>query len=276
MGIQEKFRLSMLFATLIALLGFMGYLFGGSTGLVVGLVFALGMNFFSYFYSHKMVVKMYGAQPLKREVHGWAHDKVEALAEKSGIPKPEVYLMDQRTPNAFATGRNPDNSIVCVTSGLLDSLDREEVEGVLAHEIAHIKNRDTLIQSIAGVFGGAISLLAQILWFSSLDGEARNPLLMIGGMILAPLAASMVQMAISRSREFLADSSAAEVTDPVYLADALKSIENSVSANPMKSGAKGASHLFIINPFKKDTLSKLFSTHPPTEERIKRLEGMKK
>lgn len=275
MGLKETFRLSMLFAVLIAIFGAMGYLMGGASGLVIGLVLALGMNFFSYFYSHKMVVRMYGAQPLKKEGHGWIHEKVETLSKKAGIPKPGLYLTEQRVPNAFATGRNPEHGVVCVTRGLLNELDREEVEGVLAHEISHIKNRDTLVQSVAGVLGGAISLLAQMLWFSSLDGEARNPVFMIAGMLLAPMAASLVQMAISRSREFLADKSAASITDPLYLADALKSIESSVSSRPMESGARGTAHLFIINPFKSDALSRMFSTHPPTEERVERLRSMK-
>lgn len=273
MGVKNDFKLSMLFAALIALFGGLGYLWTGTTGLVLGLGLALVLNVFSFFYSHKMVVKMYGAQPLdesQRELHGM----VEELAMKAGIPKPELYLMDSDTPNAFATGRNPEKAVVCVTSGLLQHLSKDEVEGVLAHEVSHIKNRDTLIQSVAGVLGGAISIIAQMLWFSSLDGEARNPVFLIAGMVLAPVAASMIQMAISRTREFVADRSAAEITDPVYLADALRRIEAVVEQRPMKSGARGTSHMFIVNPFRGESLAKLFSTHPPTEERIVRLQAL--
>lgn len=265
-------RLTSLFAVLIALFGILGYLFYGFSGMIMGLVFASAMNIVTYFYSDKMVVKMYRATPLERSQAPEIHDRVKRLAQDANIPTPSLYLMNSDTPNAFATGRNPERGVVCVTAGLLNHLSTEEVEGVLAHEIAHIKNRDTLIQAVAGTVGGAISVLAQMLWFSTLSGENRNPALAFGGMLLAPIAASMVKMAISRSREYTADSTAATLTHPHYLAGALRSIESSVSRRPMQHGPRGTSHMFIINPFRGDALSKLFSTHPPTEERIRRLE----
>jgi heat shock protein HtpX len=215
---------------------------------------------------------MHRARPLEESEAQDLHATVKRLADQAGVPKPDLYLMDSGTPNAFATGRNPDNAIVCVTSGLLEQLSSDEVEGVLAHEMAHISNRDTLIQAVAGTLAGAISLLAQMMFFGLLDDEGGHPAVMIGGMLLAPLAASMVKMAISRSREYTADATAAEYTDPSFLADALRRIESSVSRRPMKNGARGASHMFIINPFRGDRLAKLFSTHPPTEERVQRLE----
>lgn len=270
MKLLNTARLGMLFAVLIALFGGIGYWFGGIAGLMMGLVFALLTNGISYFYSHKIVVSMHRAKPM--EDNTAIHSMVEELAAKADLPVPDLYVMDEKTPNAFATGRNPQNGVVCVTTGLMQSLSDEEIEGVLAHEIAHIKNRDTLIQAVAGTIAGGISILAQMLMFSTMTGEQKNPLMMIGGMILAPVAASVIKMAISRSREYSADATASTLTEPGYLADALRRIENSVQQAPMKNGARGASHMFIINPFGGDTMSKLFSTHPPTEERIKRLE----
>ncbi len=265
-------RLTTLFAVLVALFGALGYFFAGTGGMIMGLVFAGAMNVVTYFYSDKMVVKMHKAQPLDKSTAPDLHQTVDRLARDAGIPKPDLYIMKTDTPNAFATGRNPEKGVVCVTSGLLNHLSDSEVEGVLAHELAHIKNRDTLIQTVAGTFAGAISVLAQMMWFSTLSGENRHPAFMFGGMLLAPLAASMIKMAISRSREYTADSTAAQYTDPMHLAGALRSIETAVSRHPMKNGARGTSHMFIINPFRSDALSKLFSTHPPTEERIARLE----
>lgn len=270
MNLLRKARLGMLFAVLIALFGGFGFYVGGTGGLVIGLLFALVMNGVSYFYSHKIVVKMHRAKPM--EDNTALHSVVQELATKANIPTPQLYVMDSDTPNAFATGRNPKHGVVCVTTGLMQSLSDEEIEGVLAHEIAHIKNRDTLIQAVAGTIAGGISLLAQMLLFSTLSGEQKNPVMVIGGMILAPIAASVIKMAISRSREFSADATAATLTEPGYLADALHRIETSVQQQPMEQGARGAAHMFIINPFGGDSLSRLFSTHPPTEERIKQLE----
>ncbi|MDY6770918.1 MAG: zinc metalloprotease HtpX [Candidatus Nanohaloarchaea archaeon] len=267
-------RLAGLFAVLVALFGGLGYLFMGVGGLVMGLLLAGAMNFASYFYSDRIVTKMHGARKLERSEAPELHEMTENLADKAGIPVPDLYVMDNGTPNAFATGRNPDNAIVCVTSGLLNTLSQDEVEGVVAHELSHVKNRDTLIQTVAGTLAGGISLVAQMLAFGMMDDEGGNPLVMLGGLLLAPLAASMIKMAISRSREFSADATAATMTDPGNLASGLRTIESSVSRSPMKNGARGASHMFIVNPFRGESLAKLFSTHPPTEERIRRLEQM--
>jgi heat shock protein HtpX len=275
MGLIDTIKLSTLFAVLIALFGGIGFFFMGMDGLILGLIVAGIMNIGSYFYSDKLVVKMHRAKPLSEEDHPELHRTVEELAEKAGVPKPDLYIMNTDTPNAFATGRNPKHSIVCVTSGLLTKLNSDEVEGVLAHEIAHVKNRDTLIQAVAGTLAGAISIIAQMMFFSSFGRENRNPALLVAGIIIAPLAASMVKMTISRSREFTADATAANYTDPGYLASALQSIESSVARNPLKNGPRGTSHMFIINPFRQDRLAKLFSTHPPTEERIQRLQELR-
>ncbi|MCJ7450139.1 MAG: zinc metalloprotease HtpX [Candidatus Nanohaloarchaeota archaeon QJJ-9] len=276
MGFLSKIRLTALFAVLVAVFGAVGLYFGGASGMVLGLIVAGAMNFVSYFYSDKMVVKMHRAEALSEEEAPEIHSIVEKLSEKAGIPKPKVYAMDESTPNAFATGRKPSKSIVCVTSGLISNLSKDEVEGVLAHELSHIKNRDTLIQTVAGTLAGAISIIAHFLWFSTFDNDNQNPLFLIGAIVLAPLAASMIKLAISRSREFSADSSASKLTEPEKLASALESIESSVSASrkPMKRGSEGTSHLYIVNPFRKSGLAKLFSTHPPTEERIERLRSL--
>lgn len=265
-------RLTTLFAVLVALFGVMGYLFAGTGGMIMGLVLAGAMNVVTYFYSDKMVVKMHNAEPLDESTAPELHKTVARLASDAGIPKPDMYIMNTDTPNAFATGRNPEKGVVCVTSGLLNHLSSDEVEGVLAHEIAHIENRDTLIQTVAGTVAGAISVLAQMMWFSSMSGQNRHPAFMFAGVLLAPIAASMVKMAISRSREYTADSTAAQYTDPKNLAGALRSIETAVSQKPMEQGARGASHMFIINPFRGDKMAKLFSTHPSTDERIHRLQ----
>ncbi len=265
-------RLTTLFAVLIALFGILGYMFYGMSGLIIGLLLAGAMNIVTYFFSDRIVVKMQRAKPLSEADAPGIHDMVDRLAADADIPKPRLYMMKTDTPNAFATGRNPEKGVVCVTSGLLNHLSQDEVAGVIAHEIGHIKNRDTLIQAVAGTVAGAISVLAQMLWFSTLSGENRHPAFMLGGIILAPIAASMVKMAISRSREYTADRTAATLTNPQHLADALRSIETAVSRRPMQNGVRGTSHMFIINPFRGDAMSKLFSTHPPTADRIQRLE----
>lgn len=272
MGLKNTFRLTALFAVLIAVLGTVGYFFMGWTGLVLGLGFGVATNFVSYFYSDRVVLKMYDARELGSE-RSDIRQVVEELSEKAEIPVPDMYVMDSDTPNAFATGRNPENSAVCFTTGLLENLEKDEIEGVLAHEISHIKNRDTLIQAVAGTIAGAISIIAQMMWFSSLD-ENRNPAFMLGGMLMAPLAASLLRMAISRSREYAADTTASKYTDPNNLASALRTIESSVSSRPMRSGPRGTSHMFIVNPFRSDALSRLFSTHPPTDDRVQRLREM--
>lgn len=279
MNLLRGARLAALFALLTALIVGLGWFFMGASGIVLGLLVAGAMNIGSYLYSDRLVVRMTGARELEDGEAPGLREMVAELAEEAGIPEPRLYIMETDTPNAFATGRNPENGVVCVTQGLLRRLSEDEVRGVVAHEMGHIANRDTLVQSVAGTLAGAVSMIAQLLWFSSLDGEARHPAMIFGGMLLAPVAAMMLQTAISRSREFSADRFAAGIVDPSYLADALRSIESSVSQGAgrgrgrarVAGGNQGMSHLFIINPFRGKKLSRLFSTHPPTDERVRRL-----
>lgn len=273
MAALRKIRMAGLFAVLIALFGSIGMFIGGVGGLATGLVMASAMNLGTYYFSDRIVLRMHRARPMDESERSALHSVVERLADEAGLPKPDLYVMESETPNAFATGRNPENAVVCVTTGLLHHLDTEEVEGVLAHELSHIKNRDTLIQAVAGTLAGAVSLVAQFLFFFAADDDV-HPAVLIGTIIFAPLAASILKLAISRSREFTADATAAQYTDPSYLASALRRIEAFASQTPMKRGARGTSHMFIVNPFRGESLSRLFSTHPPTEERVKRLEEM--
>lgn len=265
-----------------------GHLVAGKTGMIVAFVVALFTNFFAYFFSDKMALAMYGAQEIPYEEAPWLHQMVEEIAAKAGIPKPKVYLAPIHVPNAFATGRDPNHAAVAVTSGILQILNRDELRGVLAHEIGHIKNRDILISSIAATIGGAISMLANMAYFSSLansDEENSGNIVfqIIGSVILfivAPLAATLIQMAISRSREFIADETGAKISGcPLCLANALRKLEEMARNPNLQAFASqevnpGTAHMMIVNPLRADTIMKLFSTHPPTEERIRRLEQM--
>jgi heat shock protein HtpX len=257
---------------------------GGNTGMIIAFFMAMIMNFISYWYSDKIALSMYGAQEIPYEEAPWLHNMVEELAEKAGIPKPKVYLAPIHVPNAFATGRSPSHAAVAVTSGILDILDPDELRGVLAHEIAHIKNRDILISSIAATIGGAISMLMEMAFWSNLFGggndeeegggwgQAIGTLLMF---ILAPIVAALIQMAISRTREFIADETGAKTClCPLDLAKALEKLElaaQELAPIARKEINPGTAHMMIVNPLKGDFIAKLFSTHPPTEERIKRL-----
>lgn len=266
-----------------------GHLVAGKTGMMVAFFVALFMNFFAYFFSDKMALAMYGAREIPYDEAPWLHQMIEDLASRANIPKPKVYLAPIHVPNAFATGRDPNHAAVAVTSGIIQILNRDELRGVLAHELGHIKNRDILISSIAATIGGAISMLANMAYYSSIFGGDReegnsNPIFhIIGALILfivAPLAATLIQMAISRSREFIADETGAKISGcPLCLANALKKLEE-ISHNPnLQEVAShevnpGTAHMMIVNPLKADTIIKLFSTHPPTEERIKRLQQL--
>lgn len=260
-----------------------GKLLGGNIGLIIALIMAAIMNFSSWYFSDKIVLSMYGVRLLERHEAPELHEMVERLSKKAGIPKPKIGIAPMDVPNAFATGRNPENGVVVVTPKILEILDKDELEGVLAHEIAHIKNRDTLIQAIAATIAGAIISLADMAqWFfffrSSEEREndwtqTIGTILMV---ILAPIAAMLIQMAISRSREFKADETGGIISEkPEALARALKRLEDYAKQLPpevVKSEVNPAtSHLFIVNPLKSDTIASLFSTHPPTEERIKNL-----
>jgi heat shock protein HtpX len=250
---------------------------GGRGGALIALIMAGVMNLGSYWFSDKIVIKMYRG----REVtEGALYDVVRELCLRGGLPMPKVYILPQPTPNAFATGRNPKHAAVAATEGILQILSREELMGVMAHEMSHVGNRDILIGSIAATIAGAISYMAHMAqWamiFGGRDDEDSNPIAMIAMMILAPIAAMLVQMAISRSREYEADKGGAKLCgNPFYLASALRKLEAANSRSPMPKVNEATAHMFIVNPLRgKGGLKSLFSTHPPLEERVRRLESM--
>ncbi|WP_310599572.1 zinc metalloprotease HtpX [Desulfobulbus sp.] len=272
----------MLMAALTALFMVAGQAMGGQQGMVIALLLALGLNFFAYWNSDKMALSMNHAREVSpAEAHD-LHALVAGLAARAGLPKPKVYVIDESTPNAFATGRNPEHAAVAVTTGLLRVLDRHELEGVIAHELAHIKNRDILIGSIAAVMAGAISYLATMAQWAMLFGGSRNdeegggsnPLVLLVTMLVAPLAATLIQMAISRGREYMADATGAEICGhPKSLASALDKLANYNAQQPMDVNPASA-QMYIVNPLSGGTIANLFSTHPPMEERIRRLRSM--
>lgn len=270
-----------LFAVLTAIFMFIGGLIGGYYGMMIALGLAVVMNFGAYWYSDKMVLRMYDAREITAAQAPELFRMVERLAQREKMPMPRVYIIPETAPNAFATGRNPENAAIAVTEGILQLLTPEELEGVLAHELGHVKNRDILVSTVAGTFAGAVSMLSQLAFFlpfgSSSDDEegGMNPLAALLGLIFAPIAATLIQLAISRSREYGADETGAHLTgNPRALASALRKIENYSRQVPMHHGDPATAHLFFINPFKNMSLSKLFSTHPTTEDRIERLEQL--
>lgn len=275
-------KVMVLMVTLTLMLVAAGAVIGGRSGMTFALVMAFGMNFISYWFSDKIVLKMYGAKPVTEAEAPQLYSSVARLSSAANLPMPKVYMMEEAQPNAFATGRNPAHGVVAVTTGIMRILTREELEGVLAHELAHIKHRDILIGTVAATFAGAISYLAQMAQWAMLFGgrggdreEGGSPIASIAMMIVGPIAAMVVQMAISRSREYKADAGGARIAgNPLYLANALKKLHMSSQRIPMNANP-ATSHMFIINPLTGGSLFKLFSTHPPIEERIKRLEGMR-
>jgi heat shock protein HtpX len=273
----------MLLAVLTAIFVALGALVGGQTGMLIASIFALGMNFFSYWNSDKMVLRMYGAREVDEHSAPEYYGIVRELAQRAGLPMPKVYVMDSPQPNAFATGRNPSHAAVCASTGLLQALSRDEVAGVMAHELAHIKNHDTLTMTIAAAIGGAVSMLAQYMQFGMMFGggrEDRSGLGVIGSLLailVAPLAAMLVQMAISRSREYVADNMGAQICgQPLWLASALGKIQNYAHRIPNEEAeaAPATAHMFIINPLTGQGMDNLFSTHPNTENRIAALEEL--
>jgi heat shock protein HtpX len=281
---MNRTKTMLLLAVLTALVLFVGQALGGQTGLVIALLLAGVMNFVSYWWSDKIVLRMYGAQEINEREAPELFRLVRDLTVRAGLPMPKVYIIPEETPNAFATGRNPQHAAVAVTEGLLRMLDRRELAGVLAHELAHVQNRDTLIMTVAAAIGGALSMLANMAMWSSLFGgssddedEGGGLVGGLAGIIVAPIAASMIQSAISRSREFMADEAGARISgDPMALASALRKIEGWSQQVPMHSGSPATAHLFIINPFGglSGGMLRLFSTHPSTADRIARLETM--
>ncbi len=272
-------KVFMLMAALTALFLVAGAALGGQNGMMIALFFALAMNFFSYWYSDKLALRMSGAKEVNRAQTPRLHAMVEMLAVKAGIPKPRIYMIASDTPNAFATGRNPEHAAIAVTEGLLRLLKQDELEGVIAHELAHIKNRDILISSIAAVMAGAISSLASMAQWAMIFGVGRDDEGDGGGgllgslfmMIVAPLAAALIQMAISRSREYHADATGAAICGkPQGLANALAQLDEYNHRRPMDVNPATA-QMYIVNPLNASTIANLFSTHPPIRERIQRL-----
>ena len=272
-------KTGMLMAALTAVFMVAGQALGGRGGMMLALMMAVGMNFFAYWFSDKMVLKMSGAQEATQAEAPELHQMVAKLAQRADLPMPKVYIIHKDTPNAFATGRNPDHAAVAVTTGLTNILKKDELEGVLAHELAHIKNRDILISSIAATMAGAISTMASMAQWSMIFGGGRSSDNNGGGgiigniamMILAPLGASLIQMAISRSREYQADATGTAICGrPQSLASALQQLEISNRQRPMNVNPATA-QMYIVNPLSGGQLANLFSTHPPMQERIKRL-----
>ena len=269
-----------LMTLIMVLFLFAGYLLGGKTGMTIALIFSLVMNFGSYWFSDKIVLKMYRAQQVTKENAPKFYNLVEELSQKASLPMPKVYIINDQTPNAFATGRNPQNATVAATTGILQGLNNEELGGVIAHELSHIKNRDILTGTIAATLVGTITYLAQMAgWAAMFSGGRSNDDERGGGisslvlMILAPIAATLIQLAISRSREFAADEGAANITgNPLSLASALGKISRVNQIKAVDHVNPSTAHMFIVNPLKGGGIAKLFSTHPPVEDRIKRLQ----
>ena len=272
-------RTALLLAAMTGLFLAAGYLMGGSTGMVLAFAIAAGMNLFAYWNSDKMVLRMHGAREAGRDVAPEFHDLVAELAARANLPMPRVYIMDNPQPNAFATGRDPAHAAVAATTGLLQSLSRAEIAGVMAHELAHIKNRDTLVMTMTATIAGAISMLGNFAFFFGGRGRENSigPVATIAMMIFAPLAAMIVQMAISRTREYAADRMGAEISgDPQGLASALAKIAGAARRIPNEAAeaSPATAHMFIINPLSGSRMDNLFSTHPATENRIAALEAM--
>jgi heat shock protein HtpX len=277
---MNRTKTFLLLAALTALFLFIGQAIGGQVGLIIAILIAGVMNFASYWWSDKIVLRMYHAEEISEADSPELFGIVRDLAQRGNIPMPRVYIIPEETPNAFATGRNPQHAAVAVTMGLMRMLDRRELAGVIAHELGHVMNRDTLIMTVAASLAGALGYLAQFAFFfggSHSDDEegGSNPLVAIFGMLVAMIAAPLIQMAISRSREFIADETGARLTnDPLALASALRKIESWSQQIPMHSGSPATAHLFIINPFSGGGIASLFSTHPSTQARVERLEAM--
>jgi heat shock protein HtpX len=278
-------KTTFLLSLLTVLMVIMGGAIGGQGGMFIAFFIALAMNFFSYWFSDKIVLKMYGAREIGENDYPDYYGTVRRLAIQTGLPMPKVYIIPSESPNAFATGRNPSHAAVAATDGILRILSPEELEGVMAHELAHVRNRDILISTIAATFAGAISMLGTMLQWGAILGAGRGDNDERGGIggivgslamaIIAPIAAMLIQMAVSRSREYLADESGASICGrPLALAGALRKLHSASQAIPMLDARPATAHMFIVNPLTGGGMMTLFSTHPPIEERIARLESM--
>ena len=278
------FKTVFLLTALTLLLIFVGGAIGGERGMTYAFMFACLMNLGAYWFSDKLVLASYRARPIAEEEAPAVHRIVAELAVAAHMPKPKIYLIPSQAPNAFATGRNPSHAVVAVTQGILELLSDEELKGVLGHELSHVSHRDILISSIAATIAGAISMLSSMARWALMFGGSRrdrdeeggaNPLVLLIMAIVAPIAALLIQLAVSRSREFDADEGGAHLTgNPLYLASALRKLDAGTRRIPMIEATTTTAHLFIVNPLRANAIAKLFSTHPPIEERIERLERM--
>jgi heat shock protein HtpX len=272
------FKTGLLMAAIMALFGMVGAVLGGGQGMLLALAFGLGVNLWAYWYSDTMVLKLYRAQEVDATSAPQLYNTVRELAARAGLPMPKVYLIDEAQPNAFATGRNPEHAAVAATTGILQLLSSRELRAVLAHELSHVKHRDILTSTITASIAGAISTLANFgMFFGGRSNDNRNPLVALVVLILAPIAAVLIQLAISRGREYEADRGGAELSgDPHALADALAKIDRYAKGLPLETAEEhpATAHMMIINPLSGGGLASLFRTHPPTEERIHRLLAM--
>lgn len=277
---MEQIKTVFFLSLLTVLFVFIGFSFGGSSGMLIAFLIALGINFYAYYYSDQQVLRQYDATLIEDRRHP-VYRITEKLVQKANLPMPSVYLIPDHTPNAFATGRNYEHAAVAVTMGLYEMLNEKELEGVIAHELSHIKHYDILIGTIAAVFAGAIAMIANIMQFGAIFGSNRqnsNPIVMILMAIILPIAASIIQMSVSRSREFMADEGAARMTgDAQGLQSALSKLENYAKRGQIHNASEQTAHMFIINPFSgmQSSFGNLFRTHPTTEDRIARLEELK-
>ena len=275
---MNTIKLVLLLSSLAGILMIIGYFVAGKAGVVIAFVLSMVLNFGSYWYSDQLVLKMSGAQEVTEASAPQLYATVRTLADKANLPMPRVYIMQQDSPNAFATGRNPEHAAVAVTTGIMKILNKDELSGVIAHELSHIRNRDTLIGTVAATMAGAVVMVATMARWGAVFGmgeDGGRTVGLIATAIVAPIAATLIQMAISRSREYLADESGARMSGkPEALAGALAKLARGVQAKPMDANPSTA-HLFIVNPFSGSTVMNLFSTHPPIEKRIERLMKMK-
>ncbi|OSS42425.1 Peptidase M48, Ste24p precursor [Desulfurella amilsii] len=281
---MNYFKTFMLMVALTVLLMIVGGAIGGQQGMIIALLFAGIMNFVTYWFSDKIVLKAYHASEASQSAYPQLYSIISNLTQKANLPMPKIYVMQSNTPNAFATGRNPKHAAVCVTTGILNLLDTNELSGVLGHELTHVKNRDILTGTIAATIAGAISYLAWMAQWSAIFGgmgsnrRNNNMFGLLFVAILTPIIATIIQLAISRQREYAADKGGALMSgNPMYLANALKKLEavNKLSPLPNTHFSQTTAHMFIVNPFKGETFKSLFSTHPPIEKRIERLENLK-
>jgi heat shock protein HtpX len=278
---MNSIKTLVLLVTLTLVLVWAGAAIGGRQGMTIALIFAFAMNFFAYWFSDKVVLRMYRAREVTESEAPELYGIVRRLAQRAEIPMPKVYMMDEEQPNAFATGRNPNHAAVAVTTGIMRLLSTDELQGVIGHELAHVKHRDILISTIAATIAGAISYLSQMAQWAMIfgghrgdDEEGGNPVAALVMMIVGPIAAMIIQMAISRSREYSADTGGARIAgNPRYLSNALRKLQRASQKIPMDANPSTA-HMFIVNPLSGGGILKLFSTHPPIEERISRLESM--